>query len=112
MKGASRPTSRLPQQFVQIGLATLHDAPKRHDDAFRAESAALLRVLTRAEREHDALARAEHTVPDADLAIFRSHPFAPDTRVEMTLVDGKVMFDRSKDVAARKGVAATLGGGQ
>ena len=49
---------------------------------------------------------------DADLAIFRSHPFAPDTRVEMTLVDGKVLFDRSKDVAARKGVAATLGGGQ
>ena len=49
---------------------------------------------------------------DADLAIFRSHPFAPDTRVEMTLVDGKVMFDRSKDVAARTGVAATLGGGR
>ena len=49
---------------------------------------------------------------DADLAIFKSHPFAADTRVEMTLVDGKVMFDRSKDVAARKGVAATLGGGQ
>jgi imidazolonepropionase-like amidohydrolase len=49
---------------------------------------------------------------DADLAIFKSHPFAPDTRVEMTLVDGKVMFDRSKDVAARSGVAATLGGGR
>ena len=49
---------------------------------------------------------------DADLAIFKSHPFAPDARVEMTLVDGKVMFDRSKDIAARKGVAATLGGGQ
>jgi imidazolonepropionase-like amidohydrolase len=49
---------------------------------------------------------------DADLAIFKSHPFAPDTRVEMTLVDGKVLFDRSKDVAARKGVLATLGGGQ
>ena len=49
---------------------------------------------------------------DADLAIFKSHPFAPDTRVEMTLVDGKVVFDRSKDVAARTGVAATLGGGQ
>ena len=49
---------------------------------------------------------------DADLAIFKSHPFAPDTRVEMTLIDGKVMFDRSKDVAARKGVSATLGGGQ
>lgn len=49
---------------------------------------------------------------DADLAIFKAHPFAPDTRVEMTLVDGKVLFDRSKDVAARKGIAATLGGGQ
>lgn len=49
---------------------------------------------------------------DADLAIFRAHPMAPDTRVEMTLVDGKVLFDRSKDVAARKGVAATLGGAQ
>ena len=49
---------------------------------------------------------------DADLAIFKSHPFAPDARVEMTLVDGKVMFDRSKDLAQRKGVAATLGGGQ
>ncbi len=49
---------------------------------------------------------------DADLAIFKAHPFAADTRVEMTLVDGKVMFDRSKDVAARKGVAATLGGVQ
>ena len=49
---------------------------------------------------------------DADLAIFKSHPFAPDTRVEMTLVDGRVLFDRSKDVAARKGVAATLGGAQ
>jgi imidazolonepropionase-like amidohydrolase len=49
---------------------------------------------------------------DADLAIFKSHPFAADTRVEMTLVDGKVLFDRSKDLAALKGVAATIGGGQ
>ncbi len=49
---------------------------------------------------------------DADLAIFKSHPFAPDTRVEMTLVDGKVLFDRARDLAARTGVAATLGGGQ
>ncbi len=49
---------------------------------------------------------------DADLAIFRAHPFAADTRVEMTLVDGKVMFDRSKDVAARTGVSASLGGGK
>jgi imidazolonepropionase-like amidohydrolase len=37
----------------------------------------------------------------ADLAVFNTHPFAPDARVEMTLVEGQVMFDRAKDVQAR-----------
>jgi len=32
---------------------------------------------------------------DADIAIFNGHPFAPASRVEMTLVDGRVYFDRS-----------------
>ena len=32
---------------------------------------------------------------DADLAIFNGHPFAPSSRVEMTLIDGRVFFDRS-----------------
>ena len=32
---------------------------------------------------------------DADLAIFSGHPFAPASRVEMTLVDGRVFFDRT-----------------
>lgn len=32
---------------------------------------------------------------DADLAIFNGHPFAPASRVEMTLIDGRVFFDRS-----------------
>ena len=32
---------------------------------------------------------------DADLAIFSGHPFAPASRVEMTLVDGRVFFDRA-----------------
>jgi imidazolonepropionase-like amidohydrolase len=36
---------------------------------------------------------------DADLAIFSAHPFAPDTRVETTLVDGVVYFDRARDRA-------------
>jgi imidazolonepropionase-like amidohydrolase len=31
---------------------------------------------------------------DADLAIFNGHPFAPASRVEMTLVDGRTFFDR------------------
>jgi imidazolonepropionase-like amidohydrolase len=47
---------------------------------------------------------------DADLAVFGSHPLAADARVEMTLVDGKVMFDRAKDLAARKAPASTAGG--
>ncbi|MFN0178230.1 MAG: amidohydrolase [Gemmatimonadales bacterium] len=32
---------------------------------------------------------------DADLAIFNGHPFAPGSRVEMTLIDGRVFFDRT-----------------
>jgi imidazolonepropionase-like amidohydrolase len=32
---------------------------------------------------------------DADIAIFSGHPFAPTSRVEMTLVDGRVFFDRA-----------------
>lgn len=32
---------------------------------------------------------------DADLAIFSGHPFAPSSRVEMTLIDGRVFFDRA-----------------
>jgi imidazolonepropionase-like amidohydrolase len=50
---------------------------------------------------------------DADLAVFSTHPFAPDARVEMTLVDGVVYFDRAKDLAARAkpGTPAAAGGG-
>jgi imidazolonepropionase-like amidohydrolase len=32
---------------------------------------------------------------DADLAIFTGHPFAPASRVDMTLIDGRVFFDRA-----------------
>lgn len=31
-----------------------------------------------------------------DLAIFNGHPFAPASRVEMTVIDGRVYFDRSQ----------------
>jgi imidazolonepropionase-like amidohydrolase len=31
---------------------------------------------------------------DADIAIFTGHPFAPASRVDMTLIDGRVFFDR------------------
>ncbi|MCC7131214.1 MAG: amidohydrolase [Gemmatimonadales bacterium] len=32
---------------------------------------------------------------DADIAIFSGHPFAPASRVEMTLIDGRKFFDRN-----------------
>lgn len=38
----------------------------------------------------------------ADLAIFSAHPFAPEAHVEMTLVDGKIYFDRSQAMTLRK----------
>ncbi len=33
---------------------------------------------------------------DGDLALFSAHPFAPQAQVEMTMVDGRVYFDRSQ----------------
>jgi imidazolonepropionase-like amidohydrolase len=46
---------------------------------------------------------------DADIAIFSAHPFDPATRVETTLVDGQVRFDRSRDLAARQTAPAAGG---
>jgi imidazolonepropionase-like amidohydrolase len=39
---------------------------------------------------------------DADLAVFNRHPFDPYTICEMTLVDGKILFDRAKYLEERK----------
>ena len=38
---------------------------------------------------------------DADLAIFSAHPFSSAARVDMTLVDGQIYFDRSEDIKNR-----------
>jgi len=46
---------------------------------------------------------------DADVAVFSAHPFAPDARVELTLVDGVVAFDRAKDLASRETAKAKGG---
>ncbi|MBC8167356.1 MAG: amidohydrolase family protein [Bryobacteraceae bacterium] len=40
---------------------------------------------------------------DADLAIFNAHPFSAYARVEMTLIDGQVIFDRERDIRSRIG---------
>lgn len=57
---------------------------------------------------------------DADLAIFNGHPFAPASRVEMTLIDGRVFFDRNKaptlenliEQLKRRRINTTSGGDQ
>ncbi len=46
---------------------------------------------------------------DADFAIFSAHPFSPDARVEMTMVEGTVFFDRARE--ASPPAAAPAGGG-
>src|SRR5882762_3010935 len=38
---------------------------------------------------------------DADLAIWNSHPFSVYARVDTTLIDGDIFFDRAKDLARR-----------
>ncbi|MBX5478268.1 MAG: amidohydrolase family protein [Pyrinomonas methylaliphatogenes] len=38
---------------------------------------------------------------DADLAIWNGHPLSVYSRVEMTLIDGEVFFDRQQDLARR-----------
>jgi imidazolonepropionase-like amidohydrolase len=46
---------------------------------------------------------------DADFAIFSAHPFSPDAHVELTMVEGAVMFDRDRDLAARPAAPAAGG---
>jgi len=49
----------------------------------------------------DSRAGSLETGKDADLAIFNGHPFSPYARVEMTLIDGQVFFDRQRDLDHR-----------
>jgi len=42
---------------------------------------------------------------DADLVIWTAHPFSTYSRVETTLVDGEILFDRTRDLAERKQLA-------
>jgi imidazolonepropionase-like amidohydrolase len=46
---------------------------------------------------------------DGDIAVFSAHPFSPDAMVEYTMVDGKVLFDRSEAATLRKQVASPGG---
>jgi imidazolonepropionase-like amidohydrolase len=42
---------------------------------------------------------------DADIVIWTGHPFSTYARVETTLVDGEILFDRTRDLASRKQLA-------
>src|SRR5207244_1982802 len=42
---------------------------------------------------------------DADLAIWTGHPFSTYSRVDTTLVDGEIVFDRQRDLELRKELA-------
>jgi imidazolonepropionase-like amidohydrolase len=48
---------------------------------------------------------------DGDIAVFSAHPFAPQAMVEFTIVDGKVLFDRSEASTLRKQATAQAPGG-
>jgi imidazolonepropionase-like amidohydrolase len=39
---------------------------------------------------------------DADLAIFNAHPFSSYARVEMTMIEGQIYFDRERDLMSRE----------
>ena len=47
---------------------------------------------------------------DADLAVFNAHPFSPDARVEMTIIEGVAYFDRERDLGARPHAAESAAG--
>ena len=47
---------------------------------------------------------------DGDIAVFSAHPFAAEAMVEYTIVDGKVLFDRSEASTLRKRAASGPGG--
>ena len=42
---------------------------------------------------------------DADLVIWNGHPFSVYSRVETTMVEGEILFDRTKDTTIRKDMA-------
>jgi imidazolonepropionase-like amidohydrolase len=48
---------------------------------------------------------------DGDIAVFSAHPFAAEAMVEYTIVDGKVLFDRSQATTLRKTAAQGTGPG-
>ncbi len=62
----------------------------------------------------DKMVGSLETGKDGDIVVFSDHPFAPDAMVEYTIVDGKVLFDRTEANTLRKQAAqgSNPGGGR
>ncbi len=58
----------------------------------------------------DKMVGSLETGKDGDIAVFSAHPFAPEAMVEFTIVDGRVLFDRSEANTLRKQAAQAPGG--
>lgn len=78
------------RRLYQEAAKTIHYGGASEDEALRMITLNPARQLGVADR-----VGSIDVGKDADLAIFNGHPFAPGSRVEMTLIDGRVFFDRN-----------------
>jgi imidazolonepropionase-like amidohydrolase len=77
------------RRLYQEAAKTMHYGGASEDEALRMITLNAARQLGVADR-----VGSIDVGKDADLAIFSGHPFAPGSRVEQTLIDGRVFFDR------------------
>jgi len=77
------------RRLYQEAAKTVHYGGASEDEALRMITLNPARQLG-----IDSLVGSIDVGKQADLAIFSGHPFAPGSRVEKTLVDGRVFFDR------------------
>lgn len=77
------------RRLYQEAAKTMHYGGASEEEALRMITLNAARLLGVADRTGSI-----DVGKDADLAIFNGHPFAPGSRVEKTLIDGRVFFDR------------------
>ena len=78
------------RRLYQEAAKTMHYGGATEEEALRMITLNAARQLGVADR-----VGSIDVGKDADLAIFSGHPFAPGSRVEQTLIDGRVYFDRN-----------------
>ena len=78
------------RRLYQEAAKTIHYGGASEEEALRMITLNAARQLGVADR-----VGSIDVGKDADLAIFSGHPFAPGSRVEQTLIEGRVFFDRN-----------------